>query len=83
MQHDNIKEQKEERDEEEKEKEQAISIKKEKSQVAEFLKGINFKDLDSSLGIQLNQMLRKYNLIKSRLEEREKEVSIILYELIK
>lgn len=43
--------------------------------VALFLKDIDYKDTDSSLGIQLNQMLNKYNLRKTRLEQREKEVS--------
>lgn len=43
--------------------------------VAVFLKGIDYKDTDSSLGIQLNQMLNKYNLRKTRLEQRENEVS--------
>lgn len=45
--------------------------------IADFLKDINYEDVDSSLGIQLNQMLRKYTLRKTRLEQREKEVSAI------
>ena len=42
----------------------------------DFLKDIKY-DMDSSLGVQLNQILRKYILRKTRLEEREKEVSVI------
>lgn len=45
--------------------------------IMEFLKGINYEDVDSSLGIQLNQMLCKYNLRKIRLEQREQEVITI------
>ncbi|XP_036151277.1 cilia- and flagella-associated protein 44 [Monomorium pharaonis] len=45
--------------------------------VAEFLKDMNYEDLDSSLGIQLNQMLRKYILRKTKLEQREKEWKVI------
>lgn len=45
--------------------------------IVDFLKDINYKDIDTSLGIQLNQMLRKYTLRKTRLEQREKEVSTI------
>ncbi|KAL6428441.1 hypothetical protein ACFW04_008603 [Cataglyphis niger] len=48
--------------------------------VALFLKDIDYKDTDSSLGIQLNQMLNKYNLRKTRLEQREKEWKIIYNE---
>lgn len=44
----------------------------------DFLKDINITDADSSLGIQLNQMLRKYMQRKRKLEEREKEVSAIM-----
>jgi len=54
-----------------------IDIAKAKKQ-PDFLKDINVKDADSSLKIQLNQMLRKYMLRKTKLEEREKEVSIIM-----
>lgn len=54
--------------------EEEISTTQEQS-VALFLKDIDYKDTDSSLGIQLNQMLSKYNLRKTRLEQREKEVS--------
>ncbi|KYN44488.1 WD repeat-containing protein 52 [Trachymyrmex septentrionalis] len=43
----------------------------------DFLKDINYEDMDSSLGIQLNQMLRKYTSRKTRLEQREKEWKII------
>ncbi|EFN70133.1 WD repeat-containing protein 52 [Camponotus floridanus] len=59
--------------------ENEISTKQEQS-VAVFLKGIDYKDTDSSLGIQLNQMLNKYNLRKTRLEQREKEWKIIYNE---
>jgi len=44
--------------------------------IADFLESINYKSVDSSLGIQLKHMLHKYTLRKMRLEEREKEVSI-------
>lgn len=44
----------------------------------DFLKDISIKDADSSLRIQLNQILRKYTLRKTKLEEREKEVGIIM-----
>jgi len=44
--------------------------------IADFLESINYKSIDSSLGIQLKQMLHKYTMRKMRLEEREKEVSI-------
>lgn len=54
--------------------EEEIDITQEQS-VALFLNGLDYKDTDSSLGIQLNQMLSKYNLRKTRLEQREKEVS--------
>lgn len=57
--------------------ENEISTKQEQS-VAVFLKDIDYKDTDSSLGIQLNQMLNKYNLRKTRLEQREKEVGTFL-----
>jgi len=53
-----------------------VDIVKTKEQ-ADFLRDINIKDADSSLRIQLNQMLRKYMLRKTKLEEREKEVSVI------
>lgn len=56
--------------------EEEIGTTQEQS-VAVFLKGIDYKDTDSSLGIQLNQMLSKYNLRRTRLEQREKEVSTI------
>ncbi|XP_018302310.1 uncharacterized protein [Mycetomoellerius zeteki] len=46
----------------------------------DFLKDINYEDMDSSLGIQLNQMLRKYTLRKTRLEQREKEWKVIYNE---
>lgn len=62
----------------EEETEEEIGTTQEQS-VAVFLKGMDdYKDTDSSLGIQLNQMLSKYNLRKTRLEQREKEVSKIL-----
>ncbi|KMR01454.1 wd repeat-containing protein 52 [Lasius niger] len=56
--------------------EEEIGTTQEQS-VAVFLKGIDYKDTDSSLGIQLNQMLSKYNLRRTRLEQREKEIQII------
>ncbi|KYN22810.1 WD repeat-containing protein 52 [Trachymyrmex cornetzi] len=56
-----------------------IEIAKTKSTV-DFLKDINYEDMDSSLGIQLNQMLRKYTLRKTRLEQREKEWKVIYNE---
>ncbi|XP_070154334.1 cilia- and flagella-associated protein 44 isoform X2 [Polyergus mexicanus] len=59
--------------------EEEIDITQEQS-VALFLNGLNYKDTDSSLGIQLNQMLNKYNLRKTRLEQREKEWKIIYNE---
>lgn len=46
--------------------------------VSVFLKDIDYKDTDNSLGIQLNQMLNKYNLRKTRLQQREKEVGTFL-----
>jgi len=49
-------------------------IEKETKPSVDFLKDIKY-DMDSSLGVQLNQILRKYILRKTRLEEREKEVS--------
>lgn len=58
----------------ERETEEEMSTTQEQS--VTFLKGIDYKDTDSSLGIQLNQMLNKYNLRRTRLEQREKEVSI-------
>ncbi|XP_029161342.1 cilia- and flagella-associated protein 44 isoform X2 [Nylanderia fulva] len=61
------------------EKEEEISTMREQS-VAVFLKDIDYKDTDSSLGIQLNQMLNKYNLRRIRLEQREKEWKIIYQE---
>jgi len=45
--------------------------------IIDFLKDMNYESMDSSLGIQLNQMLRKYTLRKTKLEQREKEVSTI------
>ncbi|XP_070529333.1 cilia- and flagella-associated protein 44 isoform X2 [Cardiocondyla obscurior] len=48
--------------------------------IPDFLKGINYEDIDSSLGIQLNQMLRKYTSRKTRLEQREKEWKLIYNE---
>lgn len=64
------------------EAEEEIELVKTKPIETDFLKGINYEDLNSSLGIQLNQMLRKYTLRKIRLEQREKEVSAI-YRYIK
>ncbi|KAG5315180.1 CFA44 protein, partial [Acromyrmex insinuator] len=48
--------------------------------ILDFLKDINYEDMETSLGIQLNQMLRKYTLRKTRLEQREKEWKIIYNE---
>ncbi|XP_025994269.1 cilia- and flagella-associated protein 44 isoform X2 [Solenopsis invicta] len=46
--------------------------------IEDFLKDLNYENvLDSSLGIQLNQMLRKYILRKAKLEQREKEWKVI------
>jgi len=45
--------------------------------IIDFLRDMNYESMDSSLGIQLNQMLRKYTLRKTKLEQREKEVSTI------
>jgi len=45
--------------------------------IIDFLKDMNYESMDSSLGIQLNQMLRKYTLRKTKLEQRKKEVSTI------
>lgn len=67
--------------EDEAETEEEIEIAKTKP-IADFLKGINNEDINSSLGIQLNQMLRKYTLRKIRLEQREKEVGTV-YRYIK
>ncbi|XP_067210276.1 cilia- and flagella-associated protein 44 isoform X2 [Linepithema humile] len=53
-----------------------IDVAKAKEQ-PDFLKDVSIKDADSSLRIQLNQMLRKYMLRKTKLEEREKEWKII------
>lgn len=67
--------------EDEAETEEEIELMKTKP-FANFLKGMNDEDVNSSLGMQLNQMLRKYTLRKIRLEQREKEVSTI-YRYIK
>lgn len=64
-------------EENERKMEDEIGTMQEQS-VSVFLKGIDYKDTDSSLGIQLNQMLNKYNLRKTRLEQREKEVNTFL-----
>ncbi|XP_050459149.1 cilia- and flagella-associated protein 44 isoform X3 [Cataglyphis hispanica] len=69
----------EEKQREEGKTEEETSTTQEQS-VALFLKDIDYKDTDSSLGIQLNQMLNKYNLRKTRLEQREKEWKIIYNE---
>lgn len=66
----------EQREEDKAETEEEIEMTETKP-IADFLKGINYEDVDSSLGIQLNQMLRKYTLRKTRLEQRKKEVNII------
>jgi len=66
--------QEENKAEKEIEPEKEIEIAKMKP-IADFLKDVNYEDVDSSLGIQLNQMLRKYTLRKTRLEQREKEVN--------
>lgn len=66
----------EQREEDKAETEEEIEVAKTKP-IADFLKGINYEDVDSSLGIQLNQMLRKYTSRKTRLEQREEEVSTI------
>lgn len=42
--------------------------------IADILKGVDYEDSDSSQGIRLNQMLRKYISRKARLEERDKQV---------
>lgn len=74
---------KEEKQEENKaEPEKEIEVAKMKP-IADFLKDVNYEDIDSSLGIQLNQMLRKYTLRKTKLEQREKEVSTIYKSKIK
>ncbi|XP_011636228.1 uncharacterized protein LOC105426623 [Pogonomyrmex barbatus] len=58
--------------------EEEIEVIKMKEQpIADFLKDINYEAMDSSLGIQLNQLLRKYTLRKTRLEQREKEWKVI------
>ncbi|KYN07248.1 WD repeat-containing protein 52 [Cyphomyrmex costatus] len=59
--------------------EEAIEIAETKL-AADFLKDINYENMDSSLGIQLNQMLRKYTLQKTRLEQRKKEWKVIYNE---
>lgn len=64
----------EQREEDKAETEEEIEMTETKP-IADFLKGINYEDVDSSLGIQLNQMLRKYTLRKTRLEQRKKEVN--------
>lgn len=68
----------EQREEKEKMKEDEMEIEKvEKQPIKDFLKDVNYEAADSSLAIQLNQMLRKYTSRKMKLEEREKEVGII------
>lgn len=64
----------EQREEDKAETEEEIEMTETKP-IVDFLKGINYEDVDSSLGIQLNQMLRKYTLRKTRLEQRKKEVN--------
>lgn len=64
----------EQREEDKAETEEEIEMTETKP-IADFLKGINYEDMDSSLGIQLNQILRKYTLRKTRLEQRKKEVN--------
>lgn len=66
----------EQRKEDKVEREEEIAIAESKP-IKDFLKGINYEGMDSSLGIQLNQILRKYTLRKTRLEQREKEVNTI------
>lgn len=62
----------------EEEKVEEVEIEKAKDQtIADIIKDINYEDMDSSLAIQLNQMIRKYTLRKTRLEERENKVNII------
>lgn len=68
-------EEKREKEKEEKTEEEIDTIREQP--IAVFLENIDYKDTDSSLGIQLNQMLSKYNSRKTRLEQREKEVSAI------
>lgn len=63
--------------EEEKDAEEEIELKVKEPPLVEFLKGVDYEDTESSSGIRLNQMLRKYTLRKTRLEERDKEVSAI------
>lgn len=64
----------EQREEDKAETEEEIEMTETKP-IADFLKGINYEDMDSSLGIQLNQILRKYTLRKTRLEQRKTEVN--------
>lgn len=45
--------------------------------IADILKGVDYEDTDTSKGIRLNQMLRKYSSRKARLEAREKQVSLL------
>ncbi|XP_072743964.1 cilia- and flagella-associated protein 44 [Anoplolepis gracilipes] len=61
------------RDKQKEEKVEEEISQMQKQPIAVFLKGIEHKDIESSLGIQLNQMLNKYNLRKTKLEQREKE----------
>ncbi|XP_011859838.1 PREDICTED: uncharacterized protein LOC105557260 isoform X2 [Vollenhovia emeryi] len=73
-------EEKQEEEEEDKaETDEKIEVAKTRP-ITDFLQGINYEDIDSSLAIQLNQMLRKYHLRKTKLEQREKEWQIIYNE---
>ncbi|XP_032671308.1 cilia- and flagella-associated protein 44 isoform X3 [Odontomachus brunneus] len=68
----------EQRQEEEEEiKEETETEKIQEQAIADILKGVDYENLDSSQGIRLNQMLRKYISRKARLEEREKQWKVI------
>ncbi|XP_020280668.1 cilia- and flagella-associated protein 44 [Pseudomyrmex gracilis] len=58
---------------EERDAEEETELKIKGQPLAEFLRGVDYEDTESSSRIRLNQMLRKYALRKTRLEKREKE----------
>lgn len=67
----------EQREEEEGIEEETETEKIQEQAIADILKGVDYENIDSSQGIRLNQMLRKYISRKTRLEEREKQVSVL------
>lgn len=57
-----------EEEEEEEEKETVHGIES-------FLKGLSPSTLEYKLGVEINQMLKKYRMRKARIEERKREVN--------